>query len=170
MKMEQAMTPVLAGVEDLVPLLIFLAIWWLGSRKKRVETPAPPRQEVPPAGSGEEEPVSALDLLRQVLLGESEPFPEGRSPLPQPPAPSRSGERSGRAGREWGQAAAPLPGKRPQAALRQGVSPTQGKTARPARDAACLHGMPAQLSRRQLRQAVLWSEILAPPVGLRRNE
>ena len=165
------MQPVLAGFEDYLPLLIFFAIWWISSKKKkamRQQPPAPPSTAPPKSGKV----PTIQEILRQLMVGEVEK-PERMEPgtrpwRPTPPADS-------------GYVDLPVleekPGEPPVA--RKRPSPTMPQTARPVPVAAkrqdvpsssptpCYPFGPGRGRRRELRKAVVWSEILGPPVGLR---
>lgn len=182
------MTPVLSGFEDLLPLLIFLGLWWMTSRKKK-QPPAPP--PVPPKGKASQptlaegdQPINPLDVLRQMLLGDMEtPRPMERKPRLQQPDEPMADEYVDRFDRheEWAGVSVaepvtrkqePVPGQireeKREALARRIAAPSKPEQTILLRQppAPRFHAV-RHMSRRNLRKAVIWSEILAPPVGMR---
>lgn len=176
-----------AGVEDLLPLLVFVVIWWVSSRREQKrrrqgeKTPPPwstDRTGQPAAAKGAQG-VDPMELLRQMLFGGMElpPLPM-EPPLPEAPADSGDQLAAAREGEVRGGSSPPLTvpmeavkaTPRPEwvrEPTRPAVKPA-GAVAVPTRPAK---GQALVLpSRRELQRAVIWSEILAPPVSLREEE
>lgn len=165
--------PLRAGVEDLLPLVLFVVLWWVSSRrekKRRLEQEKAPEaaaaarsgQPLPPAAG---ERVDPLQLIQQMLFGGMELPPLPLEPPATPPpiadAPAALGGENERRSKPPIRPAAPLPEwvREPRPALKPVATapPPPGPGSRPR----------PRASRRELQQAIVWSEILAPPVSLR---
>ncbi|MEW6426664.1 MAG: hypothetical protein AB1568_01375 [Thermodesulfobacteriota bacterium] len=159
------MRPMLASLEDYLPLIVFVAFWLLSARRKKSGRQPPAEPE-----ATERPTVSLPELLRQILLGgEVDLEPRPRRPPPRKPSPVAVATRPGppRQG-EYG-----APGTlRPRAAIIP-----ESRAAREVRPATAVpvpeptvstcRSFPTGRRRCDLRRAVIWSEILAPPLGLR---
>lgn len=168
-------------IEDLLPLLMFAVIWWVSSRraKKRTDRVAPPSARAtarsgPDLSPRGEERVDPFELLRQMLFGGME-----LPPLPtEPPAAAEKSrlyadqeavrtkperERETKSA-EW----LPRDAATPQTEEMRGLPRQQPKarTTVQRRPGYRARGL-VRVSRQELQRAVIWSELLAPPVGLR---
>ena len=78
------MKPLLAGLEDYLPLLFFLVVWWISSKKKKT------LRQKPANGKGQR--FDLQEILRQLLTGEVEmPRPPNSSPVPRRPVQTAAG-------------------------------------------------------------------------------
>ena len=168
------MKPVLAGFKDYLPLLIFFAIWWISSKKRKAarrQTGAEP----PATGTGGEEGFNLQEILRQLLTGQVEmPRPAASPPKTIQPEVSAarqsagqrlddSADKSAESGTGSEEPPAITPGQRPTATPAAAV--VQGPVLH--RRAGCHSYAAKRMHRQALRKAVVWSEILGPPVSLR---
>lgn len=176
--------PLRAGVGDYLPLLVFFVIWWVSQRRARKNRS---RQEGqgqaalsgpsrPPEATDGVEGITPMDVLRQMLFGglEMPPMPAPQPPPAVEPVPANSGEPR-RTTPGW-QAApppplplaervvtAPLPNEAARGTPARRVSPPAESAPRAEKTAL----VQAHIPRRELQRALAWSEVLAPPVGLR---
>lgn len=163
------MQPMLADAGAYLPIIIFIVLWLFSGRKQQSgKKPSAPQ---PDADAKQE--IGLQDILRQILTGgEVSMEPPQSRPAPSPPAPPPP-VRPAPAENEW----------RPprSASHRQPLIPDDSRARRTRIEAAavtpppsgpaapastCLPGM-GKRRRNDLRQAVIWAEILGPPVGLR---
>jgi hypothetical protein len=165
------MQPVLASFEDFLPLLILFAIWWISSKKKKAMRQKPPS---PSTKADKDSGRPTLqEILRQVLLGEAElPQPKGaehRRPVPStPPEPVYMPEPD----EEWQESRSIRQRYPPITSLPPQPPPTfsaaEKQPVLPSRPAETIPSFRAGNFRRQdLHRAIVWSEILAPPVSMR---
>ena len=165
------MQPVLAGFEDYLPLLIFFTIWWISSKRKRAvrqQPPAPPSKATPKSGKV----PTIQEILRQVLVGEVE-LPKGMEPgsRPQRPTPPADSGYVDLPDFEEETEEPPVVRKKPSRARQETAMPVpvamKQQAVQRSRPVTCKPFMEGGICRRELRKAVVWSEILGPPVGLR---
>lgn len=168
------MEPVLAGFKDYLPLLIFFAIWWISSKKKKAvrrQTDTSPPASVARGDEG----FNLQNILRQLLTGQVEmPRPAAhpsKAGRPEVPAARQSArQRLDDSADKWTESDT---GSEEPAAITPGQLPTSLPAAAvaqgpvPVHRAACHSYVAKKMHRQALRRAVIWSEILGPPVSLR---
>lgn len=184
MSLAIGLEPFRAGIEDFFPLLVFGFIWWISARRarknRRNQAGQGAARSPRPAGASKAingaEEVDPFEVIRQMLFGEIELPPMS---APQPTQPETfsmedfSGAPPGVA--EW--KVENLPPLSPSekvvlsVLLREEVMNGHASKVSSVVVAQSEPGRPAlhlsQTSRRELRRAVLWAEVLAPPVALR---
>lgn len=168
------MHPYLASLEDYLPILIFFALWWIVVKKLKSLGRQPPKTTAPAAERTGEE-FNLQEALQQVLGGQVKmPRSMGREvqpgPLPEPAPPV--GHAVDRRSLEEKWEGKQIPSMKP---VFDKERPQPAKTSAPPRRP--LTRLPQQASRpeyaaravspKELRKAVVWSEILGPPVCLR---
>lgn len=175
--------PLRAGLGDLLPLLIFVAIWWVTSRSgTNKQSPTTGQQQasadqpsVPAAATDTGEEITPMAVLRQMLFGGLE-IPEklGSHPRREPPLQPAEFNNAFRQETVWNDAPPTPPPAKPV------VAPAE-RDANEPRPVALKAALPAtsgsrgkrptlvtiRAKRRELQRAVAWSEVLAPPVCLR---
>jgi hypothetical protein len=166
------MKPFLASFEDYLPLLIFFALWWIAAKKRKAPRQQPPQ---PPAPSSDHtgERFNLQEILKQILTGKVEmPLPQHHGPQPGPaaePAARGAADRLSLVDK-WeslhGPDEEPLSSTvRPEASLTP-IPPVQPAILSPGRRSRQPYAY-RTVNRGDLRKAVVWSEILGPPVSLR---
>ncbi|MBA3014335.1 MAG: hypothetical protein KKD63_00400 [Proteobacteria bacterium] len=177
--------PLRAGVEDFLPLLVFIVIWWVSSRRGRKKSQRLNGREtvrssgasgVPEGPNGAVE-VSPLEVLWQMVFGglEMSPMPAPQPSPPVVPLPAES-EDVWREVPDWSEGAPPFSATAVMVDF-DTSPPEKVKIPLPARKVVSsppvepiLDRTPLVLARiplRELQRAVAWSEVLASPVGLR---
>ncbi|MDD5759319.1 MAG: hypothetical protein PHI06_09570 [Desulfobulbaceae bacterium] len=169
--------PLRAGVKEFLPLLFFFFLWWIASRKVSKRMPPLPGEEGGQSHRQEENGMGAITpgaVLRQMLFGGME-MPTIRSPEIADEVLDESNKSS-----RTKKNARPQPATLSKQVLKESVdlppqqelirTPRAGKVSplpaiqpKPARPLFSL----AKASRHELQRAVIWSEILAPALGLR---
>lgn len=151
-----------------MPLLILFAIWWISSKKKKAMRQKPPSPSTK-AGKDSGRP-SLQEILRQVLLGEAE-LPQPKGPIPRHPGPSTppGPVYMPEPDEEWEEPkstrqfpSVTFPPQPPST-----LSTTEKQRVPSLRTVEKVPFRAGSLRRQDLRRAVVWSEILAPPVSMR---
>jgi hypothetical protein len=175
-----ALAPLRAGLEDYLPLLIMFVIWWVSSRRGKSNPPptegpdqAPSSAPRPGSTAAATEEITPIAVLRQMLFGglEFPNLPANQLP-PESQRPAEFGNAYRQESDEHHEPPSPPPAKRVVAATParaeikpRPVAPTVTPPVGPHRERLSL--VQARIPRRELQRAVAWSEVLAPPVGLR---
>lgn len=174
------LAPLRAGVEHFLPLLVFFFIWVVSSRRARKnrmtgDQRGRARRSSQLSGEGSGDEVDPLEVLRQMFMGGME-IPSRSEPSPPPDAPFVPVHKEYNQGvAEWTveQPLPPAPAKKvvSLAPLLNEVKAAHGRKFTQPEEVSLkskkLTLILAQTSRQELQRAIAWSEVLAPPVGLR---
>lgn len=162
-------------LENIFPLIVIYLVWKVFNKAQKAgqeegEQEAQPRPPAP--AEGEYGQVDVRELLRQILLGG-----EAAQPRPVPPPQPRPAPREAIVAVPQGRRPSLIREETPARQTRREKAgrrekPEAPAAVRPAPRAAAPEGKPCRPGRpcfspRKLRQAVIWSEILARPVALR---
>lgn len=170
------MHPFLASLEDYLPILLFFAIWWIVVKKLKRLGRQPPKATTPTAERTGEE-FNLQKALQQVLGGQVKMPRSGNrgaqpGPRPLPPPVPPTGEATHRLSLEEKEENGPVADmepafdkKRPQPA-KTPATPNRSPISPPQEVPSVIYAA-RTISGRELRRAVVWSEILGPPVSLR---
>jgi len=161
----------LAGFRDFLPLVLFLVFWWIAAKKQKARRPPPAEPN-----AKQDKAPSMQELLRQVLTGEfGLPQPPARQtsrPVPPPDQQADDGEdfegrREQRLPRLKAQTSKPQPPAAMPLKTDAGSPAPKMQAVSPARLRVCKSAAVGRMRRADLRRAVIWSEILGPPVSMR---